>query len=209
MHSLRGRHAAILPFVIAGAIGLSACEQVPGETTLSEASSTLSDEFKPPDRGAVALLYETQRSYYTGAERMQVLAVCLEDQGFSVSVRGNAMMSHTPDAQRSAFESAHLLCSNQVDARFPEIPAPTAEVEYEFNLALADCLRSEGYDIPAAPTFETWRDSIGESDSWHPYAYISVQNLPQTEWDRLNALCPQYGMDYRGCSHQGTSCTGK
>ncbi len=176
------------------AVALTACAEGPSIAPTMSTEAALGNSFLPPDRAVVAALYETQRDHYTGAERMMVLAVCLENEGFAAAVRGNAIQVRVPEEQEAAFEDARANCSAEVDARFPEPEPPTPEVEYRFNLELAECLRAEGYEISQAPSFETWRDSIGNARVWHPYNDVAPLNLSQTEWDRLNMVCPQYGV---------------
>ena len=147
--------------------------------------------FAPPDRSLAQALAETDYEYYSVEERTLAHAVCLEDLGFFVTVRGNALLYTDPGGQMAAYNEASTTCSEEIDARYPEAPPPTPQEEYDHNIQMAECLRSEGYDIPQAPTYETWLDTRLNENSWYPYTYI---NVAIEEWDRLNRVCPQYGI---------------
>jgi len=77
----------------------------------------------------------------------------------------------------------------------PSYHPPSREVierQYQQVLELAECLRQQGYDIPQAPSEETWIDSW-PTGPWSPYNALALPTgqAGQDEWDRLNVACPQ------------------
>ncbi|MEX2652253.1 MAG: hypothetical protein WD473_07385 [Acidimicrobiia bacterium] len=74
----------------------------------------------------------------------------------------------------------------------PDPVPPSREQMEEVYIALIDtkrCLEGEGYAIAPPPALETFIEGYIASGTWHPYN--SLPDLPQEEWERLNAVCPQ------------------
>ncbi len=116
---------------------------------------------------------------------------CLQARGFNAKVyEGVGVM--LPAEQLEAAEEAGGQCWQEVDARFPGAPELSKEQEYYLHLETAECLRAQGYDIPEAPTLETWLETYEDPDGpWLPYLYVPQD--PDTFW-ALVEICPQPGM---------------
>ena len=75
-------------------------------------------------------------------------------------------------------------------------PQPTGMSSVEARKFFADllvtaaCLEREGYEVESPPSEETFLDSLDAgAPVWHPY--MSIGNLPDAEWLRINEVCPQ------------------
>lgn len=118
---------------------------------------------------------------------------CLVDRGWPVvlSVDGTSMSAESvPLEQQVEFARVSAACE-ETAGPYPVRPLPTAQqlrAEYERLIGVARCLESEGYAVSEPPSFEPFADSYAFGP-WHPYQ--SLRGVSNSEWERLNAACPQ------------------
>jgi hypothetical protein len=121
---------------------------------------------------------------------------CLHDHGFPVTIippgDGISFQGISPEQNG---EAAATLEACMAGLNLPPYHPPSREVmerQYQQVLELAECLRQEGYDIPQAPSEETWIESWS-TGTWSPYNDLALPTgqAGQDEWDRLNVACPQ------------------
>lgn len=201
------------PWLVAACMGLvlavavAACQQPEstGAATTSLDGGTTSTSFdggvtsstrapgqqpQPSIRLDGQALLEEGRELYAGlGEYLRLVAACVREQGFDAEVTDDGFgirYRFGSAANEEAGEAVVRVCEDQYEEYYVERRL-TREEEYYKNLAVADCLRSEGYSIPPAPSLETWLDSYAEGP-WIPYDYVFATG---EEWARLNRLCPQ------------------
>ena len=98
----------------------------------------------------------------------------------------------TPEIE-AVLEEASAECNARVP--LPEHQGAVADDEaYGRMLSLRDCIIAYGYDVPEAPSAETWKDTP-VSGIWNPYSamFSDGSSLPQDELRSLMAACPQSG----------------
>lgn len=126
------------------------------------------------------------------SDRIILVVECMEDQGIPAELVPPDGIRHlVPPDQLAQSEAAAEQCLAEVDQRYPRTPPPTKEEEYNAQNEVAECLRENGYEIPPAPTLETWIDSFSDpsQDPWLPYAFLP--RLGREAWAEVSKLCPQ------------------
>lgn len=71
------------------------------------------------------------------------------------------------------------------------------ETAYDKTVESAECLRGQGYDIPATPSFQAWKESYYAGDGsqqWVPWGFVPVPSMSGDEARALEAICPQVGL---------------
>jgi hypothetical protein len=137
--------------------------------------------------------------YITTGEYGETYAGCLREQGFDATVTpdGEGLRVGTvPADQSAALAAARYRCRVMYPVH-PVFHQPLTDDQlatiYHHQVEFtADCLRREGYDIPTAPSLETFmaqRRGEAGGDIWHPYS--GVQPRSEDEWQRINQECPQ------------------
>ncbi len=108
---------------------------------------------------------------------MERISRCVADQGFPITVdpvKGLELIGSLTAEQSTHIAAVIEACARGL--RIPERPMTTDELfeRYQFFLASAECLRRAGYDIPPAPSFDTW------AEAW-PLAYWQpADHLPDS-----------------------------
>lgn len=128
------------------------------------------------------------------------VASCLRESGWAVDFSesdGSYEVTGVPEAQSSQFQADELACGDKFLPDAVGVSEVTPEQwtqMYTAELGVAECLRQEGYDVPEAPTEQSFVDSYvsGTGKPWSPYA--SVPALGDSEWKKLNTTCPQTQM---------------
>lgn len=121
---------------------------------------------------------------------------CLLDQGWDVTIDWDggiaADSSSIPEAQVSIYEQAVIDCYTPIDdAILAMSEAEIAEV-YLDELKTRECLISEGYNVGAPPSEQTYVDTF-QTAPWSAWAdaQISQDGLSDQEWQQLNSKCTQ------------------
>lgn len=114
---------------------------------------------------------------------------CMAELGFPGRWTSDGYSQPIPDDQTERYLEVLAECDKAVG--WDQVPEWTEEQwreEYESLKESAECLRSEGYDIPDAPSFEVYL----ENPNYTPYRYVSPSaGVSIAEWRRLNDVCPQ------------------
>lgn len=108
-----------------------------------------------------------------------------DDQGFGVS--------GIPVEQVEVYEADTATCRTETGADAIKPPALTDERLREFyrhESSTGECLRREGYAIPAMPSEQAFMDGYRTGEPWSAYAFIP-ENIQQSKWEALLASCPQ------------------
>jgi hypothetical protein len=137
------------------------------------------------------------------AESTSAIADCMVSVGFpetKASPDGGLDYGIFPTEQTQTHDIALFVCESQypMDPRFDTAPTE-AQYEYLYHYFahdLTECLESHGIDVPEAPTYETFRDTINSREAWSPY--ISYEPTGDTQWLAVNTDCPQMPPGYFG-----------
>ncbi|MEX2252345.1 MAG: hypothetical protein WD895_09820 [Acidimicrobiia bacterium] len=120
-------------------------------------------------------------------------AECANDNGIPVRVipPGDGLTyEEVPLDQHQTARAVVEACLAGLNLPDP-VPPSREQMEEVYNALIATkrCLEGEGYTIAPPPALETFIEGYIASGTWHPYN--SLPDLPQEEWERLNAVCPQ------------------
>ena len=137
------------------------------------------------------------------AESTSAIADCMVSVGFpetKATPDGGLDYGSFPTEQKQTHDIALFVCESQypMDPRFD---TATSEAQYEFLYHyyahdLSECLESHGIDVPEAPTYETFRDTIDSREAWNPY--LSFEPTGDTQWLAVNKDCPETPPGYFG-----------
>lgn len=128
-------------------------------------------------------------------EKAEAVAACMRDRGFAAEVieggGGTWGVRHGSDpAQAEADEAAYEACDAELGAAGET--AYDARFDYDYKLWLAECLRSEGFDIPDPPTYDAWAEAVDDPANWSPYVFVNIDALIRDgQFDSLTYRCPQ------------------
>ena len=181
----------ILTVIAAGALLAAACA----------APTSVGEEDSP--RVLVEARKQAAQREEATAESVDRIRVCMETAGFDVDIErdefgGIGIVGDAPPEQHDTYDEVFESCSTDV---FGDMSSGTAARDgaalsdeylsalYAYYLVLAECLRSEGYEVPTAPS----RDVFAEmSPRWSPYDGLEPgREVPASSWRDLNATCPQ------------------
>ncbi|MCJ1674630.1 hypothetical protein MT355_15325 [Rathayibacter sp. VKM Ac-2929] len=137
------------------------------------------------------------------AESTSSIADCMVSAGFpetKAGPDGGLDYGSFPTEQTQTHDIALFVCRAQypMDPRF-DTPPTEAQYEYLYHYFahdLTECLESHGIDVPEAPTYETFRDTINSREAWSPY--LSYEPTGNTQWLAVNTDCPQMPPGYFG-----------
>ncbi|HEY8452598.1 MAG: hypothetical protein FWJ70_16410 [Micromonosporaceae bacterium] len=126
----------------------------------------------------------------------RVHSACLRDQGFEAeeTFDGGVQFGDVPSELASAQQQAMYRCEVMYPVH-PRYSLPLTDgqirVIYDYFVGpLVDCLTAEGYDVPAAPPWETFlADHNSPKGAWHPYD--AVDPTTEAQWQQINEKCPQ------------------
>jgi hypothetical protein len=72
-------------------------------------------------------------------------------------------------------------CWEEVEQRYPPPPPLSHEEQYNYYVEVAECLRDLGYDIPKAPSLESYVDQKSAEepsiDLWDPYRILFMRGV--------------------------------
>ncbi|WP_123741033.1 MULTISPECIES: hypothetical protein [unclassified Rathayibacter] len=137
------------------------------------------------------------------SESTSSIADCMVSAGFpetKADPDGGLNYGSFPTEQTQTHDIALFVCRAQYprDPRFDTAPTE-AQYEYLYHYYaydLTECLESHGIDVPEAPTYETFRDTINSGEAWNPY--LSYEPTGNTQWLAVNTDCPQTPRGYFG-----------
>ncbi len=120
--------------------------------------------------------------YLSYSERVDLVVACIREDGFeAANYQGFGVYVEHGPGQEDVATRVEGQCWEEVEARFPAPPPLTLEEHYFYMLDVAACLRDLGFDIPDAPTLETYVDQAESQtvseDFWDPYAYLSRRGV--------------------------------
>lgn len=210
---MRIRTTSLGVLVLAIAIVAGCTADAPG----SQSSATGAGESDLPQEPDWMVLYEQELAAFEGLLREQGLEVptdaefvrfiepdeygrvhaeCMREQGFDAeeTFDGGVSYDAVPPDQAGAQQQALYRCQVQYPVH-PRFTQPLTEdqirlVYDHFVGFLVDCLTDEGYEVPAAPSWETFlADYHSQGGAWHPYD--AVEPTSDAEWQEINEKCPQ------------------
>lgn len=120
---------------------------------------------------------------------------CIREQGFDATMTfdGGVHFGEIPEEQAPAQRQAIHRCLVMYPTH-PRYTVPLSEeqirVMYDYYVGpLTECLAGGGYQVEAAPSWETFLEHHGTPMAWIPYHAVDAQT-PE-EWEDINQLCPQ------------------
>ncbi len=129
------------------------------------------------------------------AEIAEVQAACIREAGFEVKVWPDGTFSSSPghESQMGAFWKMRYSCLSQypLDSKYDR-PFDDAQVRalYDYQrTTLVECLSNQGFDVQAAPSWETYLESRLTPDFWSPYR--DVTGVGSHRLFEIKAACPE------------------
>jgi hypothetical protein len=124
-----------------------------------------------------------------------VMAECLSGEGFAdvVTAPDGTFSYDGPASQTQAYDRAVYVCT----ARFPingkyYRPLSSAQLTKLYAFYVDEqtaCLEENGYSVGDPPSLAQFLETVGTPRGWAPYSSVSYST--QSEWERINAACPQ------------------
>lgn len=143
------------------------------------------------------------------AEFGRVTAECVRDQGFEAkeTFDNGISFGDVPEEQGLALNEAVYRC-NVAYPVHPQYREPVTEqqirVTYDYYVdVLSRCLTREGYQVPPAPSWETFLADYGTDRMWYPYQVVEPPydrpadyqaagyDNERDWWRSINETCPQ------------------
>lgn len=123
------------------------------------------------------------------------MAECLSAEGFVAIAEDGGLSTSAPFGQELPYAISYYVCSVEYPIN-PRVMVPLVEDQirylYEYyTQVMTPCLDAEGYEVPEAPSLQTFVSTYGQSGSWAPYTLVAEAVSSQEEWDRINRLCTQ------------------
>ncbi len=168
---------------------VSACGGTTGQTPATFETSTT-----PPSGADVTTaasgvevdLFARSEQIRTWGEAM---VTCMAYVGFDIPFDGVVgFIVDETGPQVGEFDAVMTRCQEQVELVYPPPRRLSREEAYRVKLEVARCLREQGFDIPEAPSLESFLDSW-ERGPWDPYRFVSA---PPERWVELNRICPPF-----------------
>ena len=139
--------------------------------------------------------------FVSAQEWAEVHIDCMTSAGFPVSLLPDGEgidTSGIPEAQRfngGPFQLARYEC----EAKYSIDPGASAQLSddqlgvlYDWYVDVsAPCLESQGVDVIQPPSKQAFIETYFTDQGWYPYAAIDALTMPDDEWTKLNAVCPQ------------------
>jgi hypothetical protein len=134
--------------------------------------------------------------YVSGHEWAGVMEGCMHDLGWpdtKATPDGGLDSGRIENSQVGARDLAMYTCSAKypIDPKY-SIPLTNDELSELYDYLaneLQPCLEEEGYEVPDAPSRETFIESYTETGGWN--LYENVFGGGQDEWYAINEKCPQ------------------
>ena len=147
----------------------------------------------PPD---VALV-----RFVSSEEWAAVQIECLGEAGFDVSLLPDGQgidPTSIPEGQRvrgGVFKVAQYICEAMYTldaANSRGLDDDQLGALYDWYLSESvECLEREGISVAPAPSRQRFVESYFTVEGWYPYASVDAMGMGNSEWNALNASCPQ------------------
>lgn len=129
----------------------------------------------------------------------QAQADCLTSAGFPSRVDDGALSTSVEDAQREPY----LIESYRCLVQFPLSPEYTTPLDADqlaslydyFARDLVPCLESQGYEVGAVPTRQSFVERYYGEEPWTPYLIVGP-TVPLDDLAPLEKACPQLPTNY-------------
>lgn len=129
------------------------------------------------------------------SEVTELVVGCLQDAGWDVILQSDGYeIRNLTEAQTASYELDEAECqeaSGWNDMAAEELTPERLSVMYDDELVRADCLRAEGFDVPEAPSRQSYIDRYTGEDPWYAYKFVEPADLSEAEWTALQEKCPQ------------------
>jgi len=126
---------------------------------------------------------------------------CYAEYGFTAvaSMGGEVGFWNVPNdaATQELLDAAAADCNARVPSPSYQNDKTLTAAAYGRMLDTRACIIAHGYDVPEAPSLETWMDSDPWYEAWNPYTYLQPgSKITQDEVDALDQACPQPGPNF-------------
>lgn len=124
------------------------------------------------------------------AQLQEDIHVCMEAEGWDSELQSDGSYRFSyEEAQSDAFNAANVKCIDDAGGNLPIVRSDEDwRGIYDFYLGSVECLRSNGEDVPDAPSFTVWEES---NFAWAPYATVNPANMTMERFLELTTACPQ------------------
>lgn len=200
------RGVALLALGVIVGASLAACSSEIRPPTLPEAGEAelAAQASVDAQRALDALLEQFPDSIAPSVERVRfielnewpdVTAACMGDEGFDVQSDGGGVGGGAPYGQEQPFAIAMYVCA----LKYPINPRSNIELNedqirylYEYyTRIMTPCVQAEGYEVPPAPSLQSYIGQYGQEGMWNPYELVALATSSEEEWQFINRKCPQ------------------
>ncbi|ANJ25422.1 hypothetical protein ATC03_00185 [Agromyces aureus] len=125
----------------------------------------------------------------------EVMAACMAEQGFSVTIGSDGGMGSgdLPESQAGAYNLAIYVC----DASYPLDPkysAPLNESQQRYlfdylTTDLVECLEDQGFDTGSAPSWQKFAEGLESGTMWNPFT--ALPDVSPKRFQEIESACPQ------------------
>jgi hypothetical protein len=169
------------------------------QQSLDEYWKTIVTQFPKATRPTVAFVKTIDPS-----EWAETQLTCLHTEGFPdvALLPDDGIQPNIQADQTEAYLLARYACTAKypIDPKY-SVPLSTKQIGavYEYDVkTLIPCLEKQGHPVPDPPSKATFIDTFA-TNLWSPYALVFANsNLPQSEYDRVAGLCPQWPSNLYG-----------
>lgn len=200
------RSQAMVSALLALLVALSACSTAIRPPDLPDYSAAEMEAQTAADnqRALDALLRDFPDAEVPDVDRVRLVSVeewpvaiaeCLSAKGFVAIAEGGGLSTSAPFGQELPYAIAYYVCSVEYPINPREmVPLVNDQIRYLYEYyteVMTPCLDAEGYEVPEAPSLQTFVSTYGQPGSWAPYTLVAEAVSSQEEWDRINRLCTQ------------------
>jgi hypothetical protein len=129
---------------------------------------------------------------FSDEEYTTAIVDCLAAGGWEVTVdEADGGITYS-GPQQDKYAAALTECSETLDSNVQQLSDLSADQWhriYELESATADCLRTEGIDVPPIPSEQVFVERYQGADPWLSYGFVG--NVSEHRWNELNSICPQ------------------
>jgi hypothetical protein len=128
-------------------------------------------------------------------EQTRDLVRCLNDRGWETEILpgSNTYRTVVPPEQHDQYNADIEECNIEigVDIGPPQVTPEEASELYDILLEIADCVRDLGYNVPEAPSRQSFVEDLVSHPipSWHPYDPVYEAGR-MADIQRVEAECP-------------------
>ncbi|WP_166880136.1 hypothetical protein [Salinibacterium sp. ZJ450] len=126
----------------------------------------------------------------SGAHASDLLRSCLADRGWSAEVdpADGGIVSEYPTSQADLYIEDTNECSTEIGMdNLPALTDNDYEELYAQVTESVECLESFGFDVPAAPSLQTYVDSKAQ---WSAFTFLPKGMSPD-RFNEVTVACPQ------------------